>query len=234
MRKTFLKTISTTLLLVILCIATALIIYPQQSEIRIFFAQFNTEQIAHNTTLNIFSQISTPTVAGIEDENSSNDEKLEQISQEDIKEHRQEYGVVQLERKNTTLKIDSVDIDGVVVDGDDATSMDRGFWHYPISSPPGERGNTVIIGHRFLNIPPRTDTFFNLNEVNIGDTITIEQERYEYTYTVIQTLVVDKNNTSALEDTNDYRITLITCEPLWSSEKRLVVVGKMDDIYGNI
>ncbi len=234
MRKMLLQTISIILLLAILVISMALIIYPQRSEIRIFFAQFNTEQIAHNTTLNIFSKISKPTIAGIEESNTSENQAMEEISQKEIREHRQKYGVVQLERKNTKLKIDSADIDGRVVDGDDATSMDRGFWYYPTSSPPGERGNTVIIGHRFLHIPPRTDTFFNLDKVGVGDTIKIEQKNDKYTYTVVQTLVVDKSNTSILEDTNDYRITLVTCEPLWSSEKRLIVVGKMNDIYVNI
>ncbi len=233
MKKNLLKTISFLLLLLPLVISVTLIIYPKKADIYILKEQFNTQQVARNTTLNIFSQISAPTIAGITTEQGA-PETMEHISKEILKDHKNKYGIVDLEGDKTILEIPSANVYGPVVDGENANAMDRGFWHYPISKPPGWRGNTIIIGHRFLHIPPRTDTLFNLDQVQIGDRIIIEQKYDKYTYTVIHTFVVDKNNTSVLEDTNDYRLTIITCTPLWSSEKRLVIIGKMDRVYGNI
>jgi sortase A len=139
-----------------------------------------------------------------------------------------------MEEYKTVLSIDSADIKGKVVDGETSEQMERGFWHFPLSSQPGKRGNTVIIAHRFLYLPPRTDTFFSLDKVQIGDKITVTQKDGTYNYTVIERKVVAKTDRDVLAPTNDYRITLITCTPLWTSDRRLVVVGKLDKIYGNI
>jgi sortase A len=233
MKKAMLKITSLLLLLFVIVTSLAFILYPNYSDIQMFRKQLNSQQIAGNATLNIFSKISHPAISGVTD-TQGNQETLEYISKDILKEHRTKYGFIKLEEEDTNLIIDSVEILGKIVDGDDANAMDRGFWHYPLSSAPGFRGNTIIIGHRFLNIPPRTDTLFNLDKVRIGDQIVIEQEFNSYSYTVINTFVVDKNDVSVLENTNDYRVTIITCTPLWSSDQRLIVVGKMDRVYGNI
>ncbi len=233
MNNIMLKITSLLLLLFVIVTSLGFILYPKYPDIQMFVRQFNSQQIASNTTLNVFSKISHPAISGVT-EIQSHQETLEYISEETLKEHRNKYGLVNLEEEKTKLKINSAEIYGKIVDGDDANAMERGFWHYPLSSTPGYRGNTVIIGHRFLNIPPRTDTLFNLDKVRVGDQIVVEQEFNSYSYTVINTFVVDRNDVSVLENTNDYRITIITCTPLWSSEQRLIVVGKMDTVYGNI
>lgn len=233
MKKNLLKTISLLLLLLVISTSLFFIVYPNYSNLKIQLNQFDTNQISRNTTLNIFSKISQPTI--IESSYDVDSEgTLEYLSKEDLEKYEKENKIFKVEEKNTKLTIESADIEGKVVDGKDANAMERGFWYYPISTPPGEQGNTVIIGHRFLEIPPRKDTFFNLDEVRIGDQILIEQDDTEYTYTVISRKVVEKDNTSVLENTRDYRITLITCTPLWTDEKRLIIVGKMDKVYGII
>jgi len=135
-----------------------------------------------------------------------------------------------LSKIHTTLTIDSVNIDGPVFSGEDAFTMDKGFWHFPLSKLPGERGNTVIIGHRFGKLPPATDTFFNLDLVKPGDQIVIAQDSGDLVYTVVETKVVEKTDRSILAPTTDYRLTLVTCHPLWTSDKRLVVVAKLDRV----
>jgi len=140
-----------------------------------------------------------------------------------------------LEDRETGIYINSALVDTGIVDGQDAFAMERGPWHFPLSSYPGEKGNFVVIGHRFAEIPPSTNTFFNLDKVNIGDKIEIVQEGgIEYTYTVVESKVVDKTDRTVLGDFGDHRITLITCEPLWTSDERLIVVGLLDKAYQNI
>jgi sortase A len=136
-----------------------------------------------------------------------------------------------LEELNTQLSISSVDVEGGVVQGQDSTTMDRGFWHFPTSVYPGQQGNSVIIAHRFLHIPPAKNTFYNLDKVRKGDSIVVEQDNNKYTYIVSETRVVEKNDISVLQATTEHQITLITCTPLWTSDKRLVVIGKLDKLY---
>lgn len=138
-----------------------------------------------------------------------------------------------LESLQTKISISSIDVEGYVYEGEDSKTMDTGFWHFPVSKLPGEKGNTVIIGHRYAKLPPSKDTFFNLDKVVVGDKIIVEQSNALYTYIVTDTKVVEKNDISVLRDFNDYRITLITCTPLWTANQRLVIVGKLDKLYKN-
>ncbi|GAB4163792.1 MAG: hypothetical protein Fur003_6270 [Candidatus Dojkabacteria bacterium] len=139
-----------------------------------------------------------------------------------------------LEELGATIKVSSADIDASIQEGFDSNTMMEGPWHFPISSAPGKLGNTVIIGHRFAEVPPSTNTFYNLDKIKVGDKIYVEQENGNFTYTVVQRKVVDKHDRSVLAPTNDHRITLITCHPLWTSDQRLVVIGVLDKIYRNI
>jgi sortase A len=111
--------------------------------------------------------------------------------------------------------------------------MNKGFWHFPSSNLPGQKGNMVVIGHRYAKLPPNKDTFFNLDKVKVGDKIEVVQNDNQFTYIVTETKVVEKNDISVLQDYSDYRITLITCSPLWTSKQRLVIVGKLDKLYKN-
>ena len=136
-----------------------------------------------------------------------------------------------LEELNTKLYIDSIDVEGTVVQGVNSNSMNEGFWHFPTSVYPGQQGNSVIIAHRYQYVPPAKNTFFNLDKVRKGDEIVVRQEDNEYTYIVSDVRVVEKNDISVLQDTSEHQITLITCTPLWTSHQRLAVVGKLDKLY---
>jgi sortase A len=136
-----------------------------------------------------------------------------------------------LEKHQTQLSIPAASIKGKVVVGFKQDTMLRGFWHFPPSSVPAKRGNTVIFGHRFDKIPPETETFYNLDKVEVGDKIYINQKNKDtISYTVVNTKVVEKNNSEVLEQTGDYRLTLITCTPLWSDDKRLIVIALRDQV----
>ncbi|MCC7289678.1 class D sortase [bacterium] len=226
----------TTLALILLAVISILVfmLFPKYPEFKIAASQIDVHKISHNTVLNLFTKLSPPDIVAVEDDLMS-DKSLEHISPELLSKLQNEGKVLfNMEAQNTSLYISSVNIKGSVVDGKDSHEMDRGFWHFPLSSQPGQKGNTVIIAHRFLHLPPRTDTFFMLDKVKVGDKVIINQKDGIYRYTVTETKVVKKNDRTILEPTFDYRLTLVTCHPLWSSEQRFVVVGKLDKVYGNI
>lgn len=218
------------ILLVILAIFT-FILFPIYPDLRIKASQIDGYKMANNTTLTLFTRLSPPNQALIEKELLTNN-SLEHVSTDQLSQLKNEGKVLfNMESQNTSLYLPSVNIRGAVVDGQDATEMDRGFWHFPLSGQPGQKGNTVIIAHRFLHLPPRTDTFFLLDKVRVGDKVIINQKEGTYRYTVTETKVVNKNDRSILAQTYDYRVTLVTCHPLWTSDKRLVVIAKLDKIY---
>lgn len=138
-----------------------------------------------------------------------------------------------LEELNTKISINSIEVEGDIYEGLEPTTMNKGFWHFPTSNLPGQKGNIVIIGHRYAKLPPNRDTFFNLDKVKVGDRIEVKQSDTVYTYIVTDSKIVEKNDISVLQDYSDYRITLITCSPLWTSKQRLVIVGKLDKLYKN-
>jgi len=220
--------ISLLLTLFILTPILFFLIYPNYNDILLTINSFNNYSLSKETTIKILTQISPL-------KEKYADEVLGYTSiEESLKEHTIVLDRKILEELDTKLKVDTLNIEGNILQGESSLTMDKGFWHFPISKFPGEKGNVVIIGHRFMNIPPAKDTFFNLDKTEIGDEIIVKHQQGEYTYIVVDIKEVLPNDTTVIQDTDDYRLTLITCTPLWTSEKRLVVVAKLDKLYKKV
>jgi len=210
-----------------------LFFYPNQDYIQIIKNRFDIKQQSYNFTLRFFTQVDPPTL--FEPNIDSQIGSIEQISPEELTKVTNEGTVLTtLEKDNTTITIASADIDAALREGINGNTMKKGPWHFPLSVAPGEKGNSVIIGHRFAEIPPSTNTFFNLDKVKVGDKIQIKSDEGDYTYTVVLVQIVEKYDRSILAPTSDYRITLITCHPKWTSNQRLVVIGILDKLHRNI
>ncbi len=227
MKKRLLKYLITIPFLLLVLVPTAyFLILPNYDTLIGQFKRLDAQRFAYDIYFSFLINIS-PT----QDQVLGNDEML--VEDASIEEYLDEIDKIDpiLQELNTTLYIDSIDVQGEIYQGPDSNTMDKGFWHFPTSVYPGEKGNSVIIAHRYLHLPPAKDTFFNLDKVKKGDSIVIKQKNNEYTYVVSQVKVVEKNDISVLQDSSDYQITLITCTPLWTSHQRLAVVGKLDKLY---
>lgn len=219
-----------TFLIILLPLTPAVffLIYPNINNLVLAKNSLNIYEISKETTLSSLTRISP-----IKEKYS--EEVLGYTSIEEyVQKHEIDLQDMILEKLGAKLTIDSVNIEGKIHQGENSLTMDKGFWHFPISSFPGERGNTVIIGHRFMNLPPSKDTFFNLDKVGLGDSIVVTHKEGSFTYNVVDIKEVSPNDISILKDTSDYRLTLITCTPLWTSEKRLVITAKLDKLYKKV
>lgn len=218
--------ILTGLLLFMIVSGIAYFIYtplrPKIVEAKIKLKKIAPYNIGYRSSVNVFSRLSPITT----DNYLVSDKQKKTLEYVD----HEKAEIADLEEKNTELEIKSAEIYGDVVDGLDQNSMSRGFWHFPESKAPGERGNVVVIGHRFDKLPPDPETFYHLDKVTVGDKITIYQKNHEYVYTVTQTAIIAKDDISVIQNTSDYRLTLITCTPLWTAEKRLVVIAVQDEV----
>lgn len=124
------------------------------------------------------------------------------------------------------LVIPIIGIDVEIVEGEDESALSRGAWREPGTGVPGEDENTVISGHRFLFRPPNNKTFYLLDKLAIGDEIIIYWEGSEYDYLVTGNYEIEPEEVSILEKGEEQKLTLYTCAPLFSEDKRLVIEAR--------
>lgn len=109
-------------------------------------------------------------------------------------------------------------------------ALKDGVVHYPGTSLPGQTGNVVITGHSsyFPWDPGRfKDVFALLHDVVEGDKIVIYYNQDKYLYEVDNIKIILPEEIDVLKQTPDDRITLITCTPVGTNLKRLIVSGKL-------
>ncbi len=127
--------------------------------------------------------------------------------------------------KENVLVIPNIFVDAEINEGD-KDALKKGLWRRPQTSTPELGGNTVIAAHRFMYIDG-TNTFYNLDKLKTGDNFIIYWHGKEYDYEIFSIGEVLPTAVEIEHNTPDPIVTLFTCTPLWTSEKRLVVKGKL-------
>jgi len=105
-------------------------------------------------------------------------------------------------------------------------------WHKN-SSLPEEPGNIVLSGHNNI----RGAVFRELDQLKRGDEVMLYAGGKEYTYTVDEVLIVPEkfasnqqrlDNVRYIQETEDDRLTLVSCWPRNDNTHRIIVVAKPD------
>ncbi len=98
-------------------------------------------------------------------------------------------------------------VDLIVLAGGSGRTLAFGPGHLSASVMPGQRGNSVIAGHR--------DTHFNfLKDLAIGEKLQIEtSDGRRHSYLVVDLDVLDSRRGSLLLDTDESVLSLVTCYP---------------------
>lgn len=103
-------------------------------------------------------------------------------------------------------------------------------WH-TTSALLGEPGNTVLNGHNNTN----GEVFKSLDEVEVGDIITIESHASRFSYLITNKMILPEkyedidtrmNNAQWILPSVDERLTLISCWPFESNTHRVVIVAR--------
>jgi len=99
------------------------------------------------------------------------------------------------------------EVDLIVLAGGSGRTLAFGPGHLSASALPGQRGNSVIAGHR--------DTHFSfLQDLAIGETLRVEtSDGREHIYKVVDLDVVDSRRSSIVLDTDESVLSLVTCYP---------------------
>jgi len=123
------------------------------------------------------------------------------------------------------LKIPKINVKLPIYHGTDTSILQIGVGHLEGTSfpVPGETVHSVLSGHTGL---PSAKLLTDLVELEVGDTFSIVILNQIYTYEVDQILVVEPDETDALElvDGKQYA-TVLTCTPYGVNSHRLLVRG---------
>lgn len=130
------------------------------------------------------------------------------------------------------LSVPRLDLEWTVVEGIGADSLEGALGHYPRSQMPGKVGNFAVAGHRFRGL------LRDLDDVEPGDRILVEDQNARYVYRVERSKIVSPQNTAVLAPVpgrpgvapTESRITLTTCHPKWDDYERLIVSGELESI----
>ncbi|MGW7685038.1 class E sortase [Kribbella sp. NPDC054772] len=120
-----------------------------------------------------------------------------------------------------------------IVEGVDASDLERGIGHYPQTQMPGQPGNFAIAGHRVTHGSP----FRKLLDLRKGDQVVVETQDAIYTYELDgspRDLTVQPTDTWVLDPVPGKNqtptkavITLTTCQDLFHSPDRSVAFGHL-------
>lgn len=121
------------------------------------------------------------------------------------------------------LRIPSIGLDQVVVQGTGDNDLTKGPGHYLDTPLPGQAGNSAIAGHRTTWGHP----FYSLNAVPVGAPVYITTPQGAFTYTTKSVKVVSPDDNAVLASTSAPSITLTTCNPLYSASQRLILRGQL-------
>lgn len=134
--------------------------------------------------------------------------------------------------KNFGIKIEKIGVIAPIIENVNGANkniynlaLQRGVAHLKGSALPGKGSNIFIFGHSSSNIGfgPYSKVFAKLNELERGDKIIIFYKNKEYIYLVFEKKVVEKNDLSVVKPTPKEQLTLMTCWPIGTADKRLII-----------
>jgi sortase A len=120
------------------------------------------------------------------------------------------------------LRIPRLGLSAVVVNGTGVGDLRRGPGRHLESYMPGEHELVYIAGHRTTYGAP----FGNINELQPGDTITLELPYATVGYRVTRHRIVDDNDVSVLESPHHEQLVLQACHPRFFASERYLVYAK--------
>lgn len=126
------------------------------------------------------------------------------------------------------LEIPKIHVDLPILEGATNVQLRYGLAHVTETAKPGENGNAAMLGHRMLDSGRHLN---RLDEVEVGDKITINTGTDLYTYEVTDMPVIDPEVLMDYVERHygEPTITLITCHPIPSWSHRLLCIARQID-----
>jgi sortase A len=120
------------------------------------------------------------------------------------------------------LKVPSLDLSIVVVNGTSTSDLRRGPGRHEDSFMPGEGELVYVAGHRTTYGAP----FSAVDELEPGDTITVELPYGTVEYRVTRHRIVDDNDLAVLESRGREELVMQACHPRFFASQRYLVYAR--------
>ena len=104
--------------------------------------------------------------------------------------------------------------------------MVNGIWLRPGSAKPDQIGNIIMAGHRLRVGKPLQQSLFYADKLVVGDEIQVRWQNRLYLFFVVTVTIVSATDSRVELPLLEKTLTLYTCTPLWSSDKRLIIKAK--------
>ena len=124
------------------------------------------------------------------------------------------------------VKVDSIGLDTVLMNGTDTSTLQKGPGRYPRTPLPGYGKTTGIAGHRTTYLAPLR----KINEIADGDEIRVELPYAAFTYEVERHEIVEPSDVQIVDPVGYERVVLTACHPLYSAAQRWAVFGRLTRI----
>jgi sortase A len=112
-----------------------------------------------------------------------------------------------------------------ILSGVSVDDLRKGVGHFRNTPLPGQKGNVALAGHRTTYGAP----FGDLDKLQSGDPITFTNTLGEqFVYKVTSQTVVAPDDTTVLAPTEVPSLTLVTCDPKYTSTSRLIIRAELD------
>jgi sortase A len=121
------------------------------------------------------------------------------------------------------IRIPSIGVSSVVVEGTGTADLRLGPGHYPGTPLPGSRGTVGVAGHRTTYGAP----FRKLDKLGKGDRIEMRMPYGTFVYRVEQRRIVAPTAIWVTRRTSYDRLILSACHPLYSAAQRIVVFARL-------
>lgn len=143
----------------------------------------------------------------IEEIEGTNDEEVQQVSNSNMNNVTTEYLSQILDKDNEwRIKIPKINVDAPIRAGTSQDVLALAVGHFPETT--SWNGNVALAGH---NRGYRCNFFQNIKKLEVGDKIIYSTESGERTYKVVLNKIIEQTDWSYVQETEDNRITLITC-----------------------
>ena len=135
-----------------------------------------------------------------------------------------------------TLIIPKINVDAPIVymqsydNNQILEDIKRGVGHYLGTAKPGRVGNTFLTGHSsyyWWSGGEYNQIFANLDKLEIGDLIYAYNDGDKFVYRVSDTFIIRPSETGVLNQTEEPMLTLMTCTPIGTNLKRLIVQAEL-------
>lgn len=121
------------------------------------------------------------------------------------------------------IQVPAIGVDAPVVQGDGWEQLKKGVGQHIGTTDPGKAGNLVLSAHNDIF----GEIFRDLDQLIPGDEIVLFTNQRSYTYTVVDSQVVEPTAVEVMQPTKQATVTLISCYPYLVDDQRIVITARL-------